>query len=255
MTDYGTRDGYPAILKGVIWSLAPQIEVADLTHEISPQDVWSAALTLGRAAPFFPAGTIFLAVVDPGVGTARRPLAARLGEQYFVSPDNGLLTWVLENAERAGQPVELVHLDRPEFFRSPVSHTFHGRDLFAPVAARLALGTPLAGLGSPISDPLRLRLPEPTRTARGWQGEVIHIDSFGNLATNLTAGHIPAGARVKLQIAGTQIDGMVQTFSDRPSGALTALLDSSGALSIVMVNGSAAQLLDVGVAEPVTLTL
>jgi S-adenosylmethionine hydrolase len=255
MTDYGTRDGYPAILKGVIWTLAPQVEVWDLTHEISPQDVWSGALTLGRAAPFFPAGTIFLAVVDPGVGTSRRPLAARLGDQIFVAPDNGLLTWVLESAERAGQAIEIVHLDRPAFFRSSISHTFHGRDVFAPVAAHLALGAGLAELGTPISDPVRLRLPQPVQTAHGWQGEVIHIDSFGNLATNLTAGHIPAGAKIKLEIAGIQIDGMVQTFSDRTSGALTALLDSSGALSVVMVNGSAAQLLDVGVGEPVSLTL
>lgn len=263
MTDYGTRDGYPAMLKGVIWTLASRAELSDLTHEIPPQDIWSGALTLGRAAPYFPAGTIFVAVVDPGVGTARRPLAARLGEQFFVTPDNGLISLPLEQAERAGQAVEMVHLNRPEFWLSPVSRTFHGRDIFAPVAAHIANGVPLSELGQPLTDPVRLRMPAPVRTPHGWQGEVVHIDSFGNLATNLGPEHLPADPgpgtgtldpKVKLQIAGMQINGMVQAFSDRPSGALTALIDSSGVISIVMVNGSAAQRLDVGVGEPVTLT-
>lgn len=265
LTDYGMRDGYPAILKGVIWTLAPQAELADLTHEIPAQDVWSGALTLSQSVPYFPAGTIFLAVVDPGVGTARRPLAARLGEYIFVAPDNGLLSLVLEQAERTNLPVEMVHLNQPRFWHAPVSHTFHGRDIFAPVAAHLANGVPLSELGEPLSDPVRLPFPRAVRIPRGWQGEVIHVDSFGNLATNLGLEHLhlhqmpqsqpPDPSRVKLEIAGIQIDGMVQTFGDRLSGALTALIDSAGALSIVMVNGSAARLLDVGVGEPVMLSL
>jgi len=253
LTDFGTRDGYPAVMKGVIWSIAPQVEVVDLTHEIPPQDVLGAALTLGRAAPYFSAGTIFLAVVDPGVGTVRRPLAARLGGQFFVAPDNGLLTLVWEGAERGGQPIELVWLDRPQYGLPGVSRTFHGRDIFAPAAAHLANGVPLTELGTPIQDPLRLPLPAPRRTPAGWQGQVIHVDRFGNLATNLNAAHLPPSGQVEVRIAGERIAGIVLAYGDRPPGSLAALIDSDGALSIVLVNGSAAQRLKAAAGEPVEL--
>lgn len=253
LTDFGTRDGYPAIIKGVIWSIAPQAEAIDLTHEIPPQDVLAGALALGRAAPYFPAGTIFVAVIDPGVGTARRPLAARLGEQFFVAPDNGLLTLVLERAERGRAAVELVCLDRPQYWLPAVSRTFHGRDIFAPAAAHLANGIPLAELGTPIADPLRLNLPAPRRTPAGWQGEVIQVDHFGNLATNLGAAHLPPAGQVVVRIAGEQIVGIVQAFGDRPPGSLAALIDSFGASSIALVNGSAAQRLQAVTGEKVEL--
>ena len=253
LTDFGTRDGYPAIMKGVIWSIAPQAEVADLAHDIPPQDVLAAALTLGRAAPYFPAGTIFVAVVDPGVGTSRRPLAARLGAHLFAAPDNGLLTVVLQKAERSGEPVEIVHLDRPGYWLPQVSRTFHGRDIFAPVAAHLANGAALTELGTPIADPIRLRLPEARRTRQGWQGEVIHIDHFGNLATNLGSAHLPQAGEVEIHIRGERIAGVVYAFGDKPPGALTALIDSFGALSIAVVNGNAAERLGAGVGESVEI--
>ncbi len=255
LTDFGTRDGYPAAMKGVIWSIAPQAEVADLTHDIPPQDVLAAALTLGRTAPYFPAGTIFVAVVDPGVGTPRRPLAARLGAHLYVAPDNGLLTLVLQKAEAAGAPVELVHLDRPQYWLPQVSRTFHGRDIFAPAGAHLANGTALAELGTPISDPIRLRLPEAQRTSYGWQGEVIHVDHFGNLATNLGSEHLPAAGEVEVRIRGERIAGVAQAFGQKPNGALTALIDSAGALSIAVVNGSAAARLGAGVGEKVEVLI
>lgn len=256
LTDFGTRDGYPAIMKGVIWTIAPEAVVADLTHEIAPQDVLGGALALGRAAPYFPAGTIFVAVVDPGVGTARRPLAARLGEQLFVGPDNGLLTLPLEWAEQVGAPVEIVALDRPRYWLAEVSRTFHGRDIFAPVAAHLASGVALAELGTPITDPVRLRIPRPTRTACGWLGQVIHVDSFGNLATNLGAEHLPpAGVAPQVLVAGHPIAGIAAAYADRPPGSLVALLDSAGMLSICVVNGSAAALLGVGLGAQVEIAL
>ncbi len=251
LTDFGTRDGYPAAMKGVIWSIAPQAEVADLTHDIPPQDVLAAALTLGRTAPYFPAETIFVAVVDPGVGTPRRPLAARLGAHLYVAPDNGLLTLVLQKAEADRAPVELVHLDRTQYWLPQVSRTFHGRDIFAPAGAHLANGTALAELGTPIGDPVRLHLPEAQRTSYGWQGEVIHVDHFGNLATNLGSEHLPATGAVEVRIRGERIAGVAQAFGQKPNGALTALIDSAGALSIAVVNGSADGRLGAGVGEKV----
>jgi S-adenosyl-L-methionine hydrolase (adenosine-forming) len=255
MTDFGTRDGYAAIMKGVIWSIAPGAEVADLSHEIAPQDVMAGALTLARAAPYFPEGTIFVAVVDPGVGTARRGLAARLGGQYFVAPDNGLLTVALQRTEEAGGSAEVVWLDRPRFWLDRVSATFHGRDIFAPAAAHLANGVALSELGSPITDVVRLWLPAPRRTERGWQGEVIHVDNFGNLATNLGAQHLAAAGSegVEIKVAGERIVGVVAAYGERTAGELVALIDSSGALSIAVVNGSAAARLRVGVSEPIEI--
>ena len=250
LTDFGTRDGYPAAMKGVIWSIAPQAEVVDLAHDIPPQDVLAAALTLGRTAPYFPAGTIFVAVVDPGVGTPRRPLAARLGGHLFVAPDNGLLTLVLQTA---AAPVELVHLDKPQYWLPQVSRTFHGRDIFAPVGAHLANGVALTRLGTPISNPIRLRLPEARRIPHGWQGAVIHIDHFGNLATNLGREHLPETGEVEVRIRGERLAGVAQAFGQKPSGALTALIDSAGALSIAVVNDSAAQRLGAGVGEIVEI--
>jgi len=154
-------------MKGVILGIAPQARLVDLSHGIGPQDVRAAAFVLGRIAPYFPDGTIHLVVVDPGVGTQRRSMAARLGPQFFVGPDNGVATRWIGRAERTSQPMSFVVLDRPEHWLPGVSPVFHGRDVFAPVAARLANGVPLAELGSPFEDPVRLDLPEPTAIQGG----------------------------------------------------------------------------------------
>ena len=146
-TDFGLKDGFVGTLKGVIWSICPSAQIADISHAIAPQNVLEGALVLGRAYAFFPAGTVHVAVVDPGVGTARRPLAARLGVHYFVGPDNGLFTPMFEDAEKNGWPLEIVHLTNRHYFLAEVSRTFHGRDIFAPVGAHLANGVPLAELG------------------------------------------------------------------------------------------------------------
>ena len=139
-TDFGEKDGFTGVLKGVIWGICPDAQIADITHSISPQNVLEGALALWRAAPFFPAGTVHIAVVDPGVGTNRRPMAARLGDYFYVGPDNGLFTPMIEDARNNNQVVEFVHLDKPKFWLKNVSHTFHGRDIFAPVGAHLANG-------------------------------------------------------------------------------------------------------------------
>src|SRR5512138_2740263 len=134
-TDFGLRSGFAGVMQGVIYSLAPQVQIVDITHFVSPQDIREGAYTLSRAVPFFPAGTIHLYVVDPGVGTRRRPLAAWLGDHFFVGPDNGLLTLLIEDAEQNGLQTEFVHLDRPQFWLPKISRTFHGRDILSPVAA------------------------------------------------------------------------------------------------------------------------
>jgi hypothetical protein len=241
LTDFGDSDGYVAALKGVVLSLAPEAVVVDAAHHIPAQDIRSAAWVLGQYWRTYPAGTVHLAVVDPGVGTARRPLALRLGGWYFVGPDNGLFTPVLEDAEKNGWPVEIVHLTNPRTWLPSVSRTFHGRDLFAPVAAHLANGVPLADLGPAVRDPVRLALPRPEKTPAGWRAHIISIDTFGNLVTDLPAGEIVDRENVLVRIGGTEIRGVVESYGQKSSGELVALISSDGRLEVAVVNGSAAQ--------------
>jgi S-adenosylmethionine hydrolase len=251
LTDFGWKDGYAGILKGVIWNIAPGVEIADLTHEIPPQDVRQGALTLGRAVPYFPAGTIFLSVVDPGVGTSRRPIAAQIGDNFYVAPDNGLITLPLQDAARRGLTVEVVHLNRPQFWLPVISNVFHGRDIFAPVAAHLATGVSLADLGERIQDPIRLDMPDPVRIQHGWRGEIIQIDSFGNLATNLRGEHLQGRGQIEVHVGSEQIRGLVHAYGEGQAGQLVTLIDSSGALAIAAVNSSAERALSAHLGDPV----
>lgn len=251
LTDFGLQDGYPGVMKGVIWGIAPDAQIADLTHDIPPQDVLQGAMALRRLAPYFPPGTVHVGVVDPGVGTPRRPLAARLGEQFFVGPDNGLVSLLLAHAEAQGLPVRCIHLNRAEFWLPQVSHSFHGRDIFAPVAAHLACGVSLERLGEPIDEPVRLEIPEPQRIENGWWAQVLHIDRFGNLATNLGREQIGPEPSLRVRIGGREIHGLSQAYGDASPGELVALFDSSGCLSVAVVNGDAARRLQVKTGDPV----
>ncbi len=250
-TDFGLKDGNVGVMKGVIWRIAPQAQIVDLSHLISPQNIAEAALILARSAPYFPPGTVHLVVVDPGVGTARRPLAARLGEQLYVGPDNGTLTLLLEWVENQGLSTAFVQLDKPAYWRTEISHVFHGRDIFAPVAGHLAAGIPMEQLGASIVDPVRLHLPQPESIPGGWRGQVIHIDHFGNLSTNLRREHLGAARDVNVHLGEIKIHGLVDTFGDRPAGSLVALYGSTGNLIVSLVNGSAAQELGAHVGDPV----
>jgi S-adenosylmethionine hydrolase len=247
-TDFGSGNPEAGLLRGVIWSITPYARIVDLSHDIPPFTVVEGALLLERCTPYFPDGTIHIAVVDPGVGCARRMLAARLGTQYFVGPDNGLLTLMLQ---KNPADADIVCLDRPEYWLKQVNPVFHGRDIFAPAAAHLAHGVPLSALGSPISDPMMLSLPRPQRTAQGWRGEIIQIDSFGNLAANVTHEQILELGLAEVFIAGQHIPNIVHTFGDRQPGDLTAMIDGSGHLSICVVNGSAQTRLNCRPGEPV----
>jgi S-adenosylmethionine hydrolase len=253
LTDFGLKNGFTGVLKGVIWKIAPQAQIADITHEITPQNIMEGAIALWRAATFFPSGTIHVAVVDPGVGTSRRPIAAQVGDQFFVGPDNGIFTPLIEQAELHGQPVRVYHLDQSQFWLSEVSNTFHGRDIFSPVAAHLAAGTPIEQMGTQINDPVRFPLPRPVRTERGWRGQVMLIDHFGNIATNLEDELVTGVQNVALEIAGISILGLVRSYGDRTPGDVVGLIDSEGFLEVAEVNGNAAQSLRVAVGDPVEL--
>jgi len=245
MTDFGLKDGNVGVMKGVIWGIAPRAQIADISHLIAPQNVPEAALFLLRSAPYFPPGTIHVAVVDPGVGTARRAMAAQVGPYYYVGPDNGTLTLLWERARQLNWALSCVQLDQKQYWLPEVSHVFHGRDVFAPVAAHLAKGARLQALGTPFDDPVLLDLPPPQRTAQGWRGEVIHVDHFGNLATNIRLEHLGQAQDARVRLAGVEIDGLVQTFGDRPPGSLVALYGSTGNLLVCVVNGNAAERLQV----------
>jgi S-adenosylmethionine hydrolase len=250
LTDFGIRDGYPGVMKGVIWKIAPDVQIADISHSIMPQNIYQGALALARTAPFFPPGTIHVAVVDPGVGTERRPIGLHLGEYYFIGPDNGLFTLVIENAKAKSTRIQVVHLDQSKYWLPEISRVFHGRDIFAPSAAHLARGVALEELGTIINDPICFPIVRPQSIqSEGLRGQIIEIDNFGNLSTNINSTDLLPMGEVSVFIAGQRIDGLVNTFGDRPIGTLIALYGTSHDLIISIVNGDAAHTLNVKVGD------
>ncbi len=246
-TDFGSSDGFAGTLKGVIWSICPDAHIADISHAVPPQDVLAGAQVLARAYGFFPVGSVHLAVVDPGVGTSRRAIAARIGWHLFVGPDNGLFTPIYDDALRNEWLVEIVELTNPRYRLPEVSRTFHGRDIFAPAAAHLAAGVPLADLGPVVKDPVRIELPQARRTPSGWIAHVVAVDHFGNLASDLEAASL--SGKETFRIRGREVAGMVPSYGSREPGSLVALADSEGRLEIAVVNGSAAELLGAKVGD------
>jgi len=252
LTDFGPSGVAASEMKGVLISLAPEAHLVDISHTISPQNIPEAARILSRSPFYFPEGTIHIFVVDPGVGTARRPIAARIGSQRFVGPDNGALTLALRRAEAEGWPVEVFKLDQPRYWRPKISNTFHGRDIFSPVAAHLALGVPLEAVGSPITDPVILPLPTVERTAHGVRGEIaVVVKHFGNLITNIRADDMADLGDVSVRVRGIEIRGLVRTFGDRPPGEWVALIGSEDELVLAVVNGHAGDQLGAKVGDTV----
>lgn len=252
-TDFGTRDAYVAAMKGVILSRCPDVRLVDVTHEIAPQEVMEAAFVLRGAAPHYPEGTIHLVVVDPGVGTSRRAVALCHGGHRFVGPDNGVFSLALDESP----PDEAVVLDRPAFWRVPEpSATFHGRDVFAPVAAHLAAGLALADVGTPTDrlEPLHWALP--IADEQGVQGWVVHIDRFGNCITNISRSLFDercAGRRVRCYAGGAILAGVRTTYDTVAPGEPLALFGSSGLLEIAVNTGNAAELIGIRKGAPVNL--
>jgi len=253
MTDFGIKDGNVGVMKGVIWGICPQAQISDLSHMIGAQNVREASLILLRSAPYFPKGTVHVVVVDPGVGTARRPMAAMIGDWFYVGPDNGTITLLLERAEKEDWPCKFVQLDQMKYWLSDVSYVFHARDIFSPVAAYLSNGVSLSDLGTEITDPVRLQLPQPQRISDGWRGEIIHIDHFGNLASNIRIENLGNAIqnkdKIMVKLNGFEIKGMVNTFGECTEGELVALLGSTGNLIVSVVNGNAADKLSIKVGD------
>ncbi|HZJ53150.1 MAG TPA: SAM-dependent chlorinase/fluorinase [Myxococcaceae bacterium] len=250
LTDFGLEDGYVAAMKGVIAGIAPEARVVDVTHLVPPQDVPFARFRLLTVAPFFPAGTIHVAVVDPGVGTARRAVAIRCRSgSCFVGPDNGLLSGALE----ADPPLGAVELTEPRFWRTETpSATFHGRDVFAPVAAHLARGVTLEALGAalPPDRLVRLELQGPTPVPGGAEGAVQAADRFGNLISNVPATLLPRDGAWSASIAGRTLPGR-RAYGDVPPGEALALVGSHGFVEIAVHRGDARHALGAGVGDPV----
>ncbi len=249
-TDFGMSDPYVAAMKGVILSLAPQATIVDICHTVEARNILAAGYILSAAYPFFSPGTVHVAVVDPGVGTSRRPVAVAARGQHFVGPDNGLFSFLLSGT-LAGSIVA-VHLTQEAFWLPDVSATFHGRDIFSPVAAHLLNGVALSALGRllPPSDLVCLEAPRPVPQGDALVGMVVHVDIFGNLITNIAGDSLSDGS-AEVIIAGHSISGLSRTYGDRPAGELLALVGSSGYLEIAVASGSAAERLGAGSGTPV----
>jgi len=252
LTDFGTRDYYVGAMKGVVLGICPDATLVDISHGIPPHDVVAGALELAASYRYFPSGTVFLVVVDPGVGSRRRGIAAEAGEYRFVAPDNGVLTPVLD----VSRAVRVVELTEPKYARPTVSRTFEGRDRFAPAAAWLATGLTLDSLGRHLSGYHRIDLPVPVVQKDGATGIVVRVDCFGNLITNIdrmTFERIARDGHVGVEVGGHDIARMVTTYADAPAGELCALFGSTDHLEIAVNGANAAERLGLGRGAPVSL--
>jgi S-adenosylmethionine hydrolase len=254
LSDFGTRDHYAGTLKAVVLSVCPEATLVDIGHDIPPHDVMAGALELAACFRYFPVGTVFLVVVDPGVGSARRGLAAETGDYRFVAPDNGVLSAVFREAA----PKKVVELSERKYARPTVSRTFEGRDRFAPAAGWLAKGIALSSLGKSVSDFQVLDLPKPAADAREIRGEVVRVDRFGNLISNIDRRlfeQLSAGGRIAVRAGTHDIARVVATYAEAPPGELCALFGSTDHLEIAVNAGNAAEQLSLARGAAVTVRL
>ncbi len=253
LSDFGTRDHYTGVMKGVVLSICPDAVLVDVSHELPAHDIPFASLELAATYKYFPAGTIFVVVVDPGVGSTRRGIAAEVGDWKFVAPDNGVLTSVFQETP----PKKVVELTERRYARPTVSRTFEGRDRFAPAGAWLAKGIQLSALGRPVADYVQIPLALPQTEAGEIHGEVVRIDRFGNVVSNidrkLCERLAPAGEPLAITIAGQPVARVVSTFSEISAGEICALYGSTDHLEFAAHASSAATALAVGVGAPVAV--
>lgn len=265
-TDFGTQDAYVPAMKGAMLSIAPDTRLVDITHQISPQDIMEAAFVMQGAVPYFPAGTVHLVVVDPGVGSERRAIALKHNDQWFVGPDNGIFSLLLNQEP----PDEIVVLDNPDVWRtSTPSATFHGRDIFAPVAAHLAAGASLRDVGTPIDRLSSLRWALPMVVEHTVEGWVVHIDRFGNCVTNIRrdtvaeafpridadalSPHPDTAIPLKCYVGSTILEALHPTYAAVAEGDPLMLFGSSGFLEVAVNSGHAAELLNIRKSDAVKL--
>jgi S-adenosylmethionine hydrolase len=257
-SDFGNKDSFAGSMKGVLLKINPQTQIVDISHEIGPQDIWEAAFTLKTAYNYFPKGTVHLAVVDPGVGSGRRPIIVVTESYYFVGPDNGIFSLIFQEAER----LRVHHITASHYYLSNPGPTFHGRDIFAPVAAWLTKGIPSGNFGEEIEDYVKLNVPVPKKSPNGIDGHVIHIDRFGNLITNITFKDVqillPEGANaglISISTAGKEIKGLKKFYAESTPGEPGAIINSSGYLEIFLFKQNARTALSIKRGETVKLTL
>ena len=255
LTDFGVRDHYAGTMKGVVLSICPETTLVDISHDVPPHDVLSAALELAASYRFFPPGTVFLVVVDPGVGSSRRPIAAEAGDYRFVAPDNGVLSAVFKEMA----PRRVVELTERRFARPTVSRTFEGRDRFAPAAGWLAKGTEVKALGRTLTDYVRLTIADPVVTDRAVQGEVLRVDRFGNLITNIDRRSVDRLGRlgemtVEIRAGEHRVGRLVTTYSEITTGEVCSLFGSTEHLEVAANSASAAETFGLGRGAAVTVT-
>ena len=252
LTDFGLADGYVAAMKGVMLGIYPGAQLIDVSHEVEPQNIQAGAFLLQAHYRYFPAGTVHVAVVDPGVGSARPAVACYAGGHYFVAPDNGLLDFCIDWAD-----LQTVRLTQKKFWCHAVSSTFHGRDIFAPVAAHLARGEPLAQLGEPFELQRKLAIAAPHITGKTLHGQVAYIDRFGNLVSNISTQRLQEfsqGQPITVMLDGNLIGGRRQTYADVPPHAPLALFGSFGFLEIGVNLGNAQARFAARLGTPLTVT-
>ena len=258
-TDFGISDNYVGVMKGVVLGINPEASIVDISHHVSPQDVLEGAFVLATAVKYFPKGTIHVAVVDPGVGSSRDPLVLSGPDAYFVGPDNGIFSMALgRNAESTSSGQRSLpqgwtarRITNPRYMLEHVSATFHGRDVFAPAAAHLSLGNPPGDLGPEVDEIIRLPFPAPIRQDGGLLGQVVYVDRFGNLVTNIADKELANWGQVRVEICGQVIDRISRYYAE--GSHLAALVGSAGYLEVVVKNGNAAQELEAGVGTPVAV--
>ena len=252
-TDYGTNDHLVGTMKGVILKINPDVTIVDISHNVTAYDLLDGALTIGSAYSYFPPKTIHVVVVDPGVGTERRPLLVSAQNQYFIAPDNGVLSVIFEREDN----VVVRHANIEHYYLNPVSKTFHGRDVFAPVAAWLTKGWQTPSMGDEITDYKKFSMPKPKEAEGGLKGVVLRVDAFGNLITNFRAEHLAENAQengnFKMQVGTQAVTKLVDTFAHGAAGEPIAYVGSSGYIEIGVNKGSAARTLALGRGTPVIL--
>jgi S-adenosyl-L-methionine hydrolase (adenosine-forming) len=252
-TDFGVGSRYVAAMKGVILSINPHAQIVDLTHGVPPRDIRAGAIALAETARWFPPDTIHMVVVDPGVGGKRRVVYAQIGAQHFVAPDNG----VLSRLATSDRPSKIICAENPRYWLPEVSRTFHGRDIMAPIAARLSLGLAPEKLGPLVEQLVELPWAEVQQVPNRIEGEVIEVDSFGNLITNISRAmldHVPRGDAVLITCEDHETQGIFATFSDQPPMTLMAHVGSTGRLELAIVDENASAMLGVKVGAPVCVS-
>jgi len=253
LTDFGLKDIYVGVMKGVILNINPEAKIIDLTHDISPQDIKEAVFLLGTAYQFFPKGTIHVIVVDPGVGSERRAILGVTKNYFFIAPDNGVLELIYQKED-----IKVYHLNRPQYYLPQISSTFHGRDVFAPIAAHLSLGVSPETLGEEIFDYKRLDFPKPLKEKNSLKGEIIYIDHFGNLISNIRKEIFETfvrGNSFLIRIKNILLDQIVSYYQAVKPGKILALWDSSGYLEIAQFLGRADEALNVSIGEKIEINI